>query len=208
MFNRDTLRRLWPHASNELVDGIMSSAPLVLGAYRINTPLRAAHFLAQISHESGGGTVDREDLSYTHASRIREVWPTRFHSIADAEPYVRNPEKLANKVYQGRMGNTEPGDGYLYRGRGLLQITGRESYREIGTVTGLDLVGSPDLAFSPEHALEIAAAEFMHLGCLPYCDRDSLYNVTERVNGGQEGAVDRAIWLKRWRPLVADWHIV
>lgn len=207
MFDRDTLRRLWPHASNALVDGIMTDAPRVLGTYRINTPLRLAHFLAQISHESDGGTVDREDLNYTHAARIREVWPRRFPTIASAEPYVRNPEKLADKVYQGRMGNKEPGDGYAYRGRGLLQITGRDSYREIGTMTGLDLIGNPDWAFYPQHALTIAAAEFVHLGCLRWCDSDNLHMVTEHVNGGQTGAADRAMWLGRWRHLVEDWSL-
>ncbi len=201
-FDHDTLRQLWPHAPQVLVDGVIAAAPAVLANHRINTPLRLAHFLAQISHESGGGTITRESLNYTHAARLHEVWPKRFPTVASAEPYVRNPEKLANKVYQGRMGNTQPGDGYRFSGRGLLQITGRNSYREIGTLTGLDLINDPDLAFAPEHALEVAAAEFAHLGCLPLCDRDDLHAVTQRVNGGQEGAADRAAWLERWRPLV------
>jgi putative chitinase len=213
-FDRTNLVRLWPHAPQALVDGIIASAPTVLGDRRITTPLRLAHFLAQISHESGGGTITCESLDYTHAARIREVWPTRFPTVASAEPYVRQPEKLADKVYGGRMGNTQAGDGWRFRGRGLLQITGRDSYREIGTLTGagtlagLDLVHDPDLAFAPEHALEVAAAEFVHLGCLPFCDKDDLHAVTERVNGGQEGAADRAVWLARWRPLVADGKII
>lgn len=201
--DHDTLGRLWPHAPQALVDGIIAAAPAVFARYHIDTPLRLAHFLAQVSHESGGGTVTRESLDYTHAARIREVWPTRFPTEASAEPYVRQPEKLADKVYQGRMGNTQPGDGFRFSGRGLLQITGRDSYREIGTATGLDLVNDPDLAFSPDHALEVAAAEFVQLGCLPFCDKDDLREVTERVNGGQEGAADRAEWLRRWRPVVA-----
>jgi putative chitinase len=202
-FDRDTLRQLWPHAPQTLVDGVIAAAPAALANHRINTPLRLAHFLAQISHESGGGTITRESLNYTHAARIHEVWPKRFPTVASAEPYVRDPEKLANKVYQRRMGNTQPGDGWRFSGRGLLQITGRDSYREIGTLTGLDLINDPDLAFAPAHSLEVAAAEFAHLGCLPFCDNDDLHAVTERVNGGQEGAADRAAWLKCWRPLVA-----
>lgn len=205
--DHETLRQLWPHAPLPLVDGVIATARTVLANHRLNTPLRLAHFLAQISHESGGGTITRESLDYTHAARIREVWPARFSNIDAAEPYVRSPEKLANKVYQGRMGNTQPGDGYRFSGRGLLQITGRDSYREIGTLTGLDLINDPDLAFSPDHALEVAAAEFVHLGCLPFCDNDDLREVTERVNGGQEGAADRAIWLKRWRPVVGDGRV-
>ena len=206
-FDRDTLRQLWPHAPNALVDGVIATASTILANHRIDTPLRLAHFLAQISHESGGGTITRESLDYTHAARIREVWPTRFPTVASAEPYVRSPEKLADKVYQGRMGNRQPGDGYRFSGRGLLQITGRDSYREIGTITGLDLINEPDLAFAPEHALEVAAAEFVHLGCLPFCDKDDLHEVTERINGGQEGATERAMWLARWRPVVGDGRV-
>jgi putative chitinase len=202
--DRDTLTRLWPQAPDALVGGIVETAPAVLARHDITTPLRLAHFLAQISHESGGGTITRESLNYTHASRIREVWPSRFPTDAAAEPYVRNPEGLADRVYQGRMGNTQPGDGARYAGRGLLQITGRDSYREIGTLTGLDLINQPDLAFAAEHALEVAAAEFKHLGCLPLCDKDDLRAVTERVNGGLTGLSERATWLARWRPLAAD----
>lgn len=92
-----------------------------------------AYILATAYHETGGKmTPVVENLNYTSASRIRAVWPTRFASDAAAQPYVRNPEALANKVYGGRLGNTLPGDGWLYRGRGYPQITGRENYRKFG----------------------------------------------------------------------------
>ena len=114
-------------------------------------------FIGQILHESAGLTRLSEDLNYS-AARLMVVWPSRFPTLASAGPFSRNPEKLANKVYGGRMGNTEPGDGWLYRGRGPIQLTGKANYRRVGTLVGQDLVGIPDLAAQPRFALEIAIA--------------------------------------------------
>jgi putative chitinase len=198
------LKRLWPKASASLIDAMVASAPQVFQRYGINTPLRLAHFMAQISHESNGGTVAAENLSYTTPQRIASVWPRRF-TVDSAQAYVRNPRKLASKVYNGRMGN-RPGteDGYTYRGRGLLQLTGRSAYEEMGQLVGLDLTRNPDLVFSPRYALEIAAAEFKKLGCIPFCDRDDLRKVTLRVNGGTTGLDDRRDWLTRWKQALPD----
>jgi putative chitinase len=183
MIETATLRRLWPNAPAALIENVAGQADEVFEKHGINTPLRAAHFMAQISHESDGGRITEESLNYTTAARIAAVWPSRF-TVASAAGYVRNARKLANQVYNGRMGNA-PGsdDGYNYRGRGLLQITGRESYRRIGAGAGLPLEQNPELAYAPQHALEVAAAEFVSLGCLPFCDRDDLRGVTRRVNG-------------------------
>src|SRR5256885_1044045 len=103
----------------------------------ITTPLRLAHFLAQILHESGGLTIAEENLDYS-ARRMTQVWPRRFPTLADAAPYAHNPRTLAAKVYNGRMGN-RPGsdDGYSYRGRGLMQTTGRENYARMGRLCGV-----------------------------------------------------------------------
>ncbi|MFK0273629.1 chitinase [Ensifer sp. NPDC090286] len=105
-----------------------------------------AYMLATVFHETGAMMQPvTENLSYT-AERIAEVWPTRLPTIASAKPFARNPRKLANKVYGGRMGNTAPDDGWLYRGRGLPQITGKENYEKFG------------LAKTPEKAAEMATA--------------------------------------------------
>jgi putative chitinase len=199
MITADLLHRLWPKAPHSLVDGIAGTAPTVLPKHEIASPLRLAHFFAQISHESGGGTITEESLYYTHAQRIVDVWPSRF-TIESAKRYIRDPRKLADRVYNGRMGNA-PGsdDGYNFRGRGLLQITGRDSYREIGGLCGFDLENHPDLAYAPDHALEVAATEFVHLGCLPFCDEDDVMRVTKLVNGGYTGIDSRRAWLKRWK---------
>src|SRR4029077_6203103 len=124
-----TLRRLWPGARQPLVDALATRGGSVFAKYGLTTPLRLAHFLAQISHESGGGTVTAENLSYSSAARIAAVWPRRF-TAASAEPYLHHPKWPADKVYNGRMGNAPVSDdGFNYRGRGLLQLTGRDSYR-------------------------------------------------------------------------------
>lgn len=200
MLTRYQLTNHWPHASDELIDGIIATAPQVLTAAQITTPLRLAHFMAQCSEECNAGTEIVESLTYTHVQRIMAVWPSRFPTFATAYPYVDQPRLLADKVYNGRMGNRiGTDDGWNYRGRGLLQLTGRESYEKIGESLGLDLIDEPDLAASPEHCLAIAAAEFVSLGCLPACDEDDVKTVTHRVNGGYIGLADREAWLRVWR---------
>lgn len=109
-----------------------------------------SYILATAYHETGGKMQPREEnLRYSSASRLTQVWPGRFPNAASTQGYVGNPERLANKVYGGRMGNTEPGDGWRYRGRGLAQITGRDNYRKFG------IEASPDLAMDPFGAIQI-----------------------------------------------------
>ncbi len=167
------------------------------------TPQRAAHFLAQVLHESGGLTVLRENLNY-RAARLLEVWPLRFDTIEDAAPYAHQPEALANKVYGDRLGNTKPGDGWRYRGRGLLQLTGRGNYDRIGRALGLDLVADPELVVHPDHALLVAAETWRAAGCNALADRDDVRKVTKAINGGYVGLVSRRQWLETVRPLVME----
>jgi putative chitinase len=108
--------------------------------YAITTPRRVAHFLAQVGHESAGLTRTEEDLFYRTAGRIQAVWPRRFATEAEAARYVRNPGALANFVYAGRrdLGNVKPGDGFAFRGRGLIQTTGRRNFTRLAEVFGFD----------------------------------------------------------------------
>src|SRR5688572_27900908 len=115
-------------------------------------PLRLAHFLAQVCHETGGLTVLVESLNY-RAARLMDVWPKRFPTLALARRYAGRPRELANKVYGGRMGNVDPDDGWKYIGRGLLQITGRDHYARVGRALGIPLETQPSMAISPDHAL-------------------------------------------------------
>jgi putative chitinase len=199
------LRRLAPNIRQAYAQAF-SDADTVLAAYAVNaTPLRLAHFMAQVLHESGGLTVLVENMNY-RAARIREVWPSRFPTVASAEPYAHKPEKLANKVYSNRMGNGGPasGDGWRFRGHGLLQITGRDAYEKYGTRLGIPLASDPDLAVSGEWALKIAAEEWKASGCNALADEDSIRKVTRAINGGLIGLASRTEWLAKtkheWRP--------
>ncbi len=164
------------------------------------TPLRLAHLFGQCAHESMGFTHTIESLSYS-AKRLMAVWPSRFPTLAIADQYARQPRKLANFTYGGRMGNREPNDGWRYRGRGWLQLTGRSNYRRAGWVVGVDLEAQPDLARKPGPAWQIAAhylATRKRRGktALEWADEDSARQVTRIINGGLNGLDDR---IKRTR---------
>jgi putative chitinase len=191
---------MWPQASSVVVNGILSTQADVFAKNDISKAIRLVHLMAQISHECGGGTISEENMNYTHASRLQAVWPRRFPDAASAAPYLHNPRALANKVYNGRMGNRSgTDDGYNYRGHGLLQLTGRSSYRDMGMAAGVDLLAHPELANHPQYAFAIAVAEFKVLNCLPAADADDLKLVTQRVNGGTTGIDERRIWLGKWK---------
>jgi predicted chitinase len=171
------------------------NADNILASYHINdNGLRISHFMAQILHESGGLTIFKENMNY-RAERIVQVWPSRFPTMADALPFAHNPEKLANKVYGRRMGNVNPGDGWKFIGRGLIQVTGRESYKKFGDKLGVDLVGNPELAISAEWCLKIACEEWKEKGCNSLADADNLNLITRRINGGLIGLSSRRDWL-------------
>lgn len=145
-------------------------------------------FLGQIIHESAGLTRLVENLDYS-APRLMQVWPARFPTLADARPYARNAEALANKVYGGRMGNNREGDGWRYRGRSPLQITGRDAYIVIGDLVGQDLVVLPELLEQPHYALEACIAWWESR--IPDTILGDPEKVTRRVNGGLIGLAER-----------------
>lgn len=145
-------------------------------------------FLGQILHESAMLERLTENLNYS-AERLMAVWPSRFPTHAGAQLYARNPQKLAEKVYGGRLGNDEPGDGARYIGRGLLQVTGKDNYRAVGKVLGLDLVRFPDLLSSPTIALQASIAWWE--GNVPDAAMGDIVKVSKRVNGGTVGLADR-----------------
>jgi putative chitinase len=190
------LLHLAPNARSSYRDAF-AAADHVLAPYGINAnPRRVAHFMAQVLHETGALTILVENLNYT-ATRLVQVWPSRFKTVAAATPYAHNPEKLADFVYGGRMGNTQAGDGWRFIGRGLLQITGRESYARYGHALGIDLVGTPDLAFSAASCLQVAAEEWTASGCNALADADNVRKVTRAINGGLVGLASRQDWLAK-----------
>lgn len=207
----NTLYNLWPNGDAKipgLRDGIAASAPAVFAKYGIDSPKLVAHVMAQISHECGAGHDVVENLNYT-AGRMMQVWPQRFPTMAAAAPYAGNPRALANKVYNGRMGNASGSDdGWTFRGRGAVQTTGREGYARLAKATGLDLLNHPDLVNDPKHFLECGVADFILCGCLPFAKADDVVNVTRRLNGGTVGLAQRQQWLAKWKAALGTAPVV
>ena len=193
---------LWPSGDRTipgLRDGIAAAAPTVFSKYEVDSNLLIAHIMAQISEECIAGTAVEENLNYS-APRMCEVWPGRFPSINSAIPYAHNPRLLANKVYNGRMGNAlKSNDGWNYRGRGATQTTGHDGYKALGGKLGLDLLSNPDVVNSLEHFLECGVADFVLCGCLPWARQDNITMVTKHLNGGYNGLAERTGWLRRWK---------
>jgi putative chitinase len=197
-----TLKRLWPHGDEKIPGlraGMIASAGSVFKRYGIDSPLLVAHVMAQISHECGAGQFVVENLNYT-AKRMTEVWPSRFHTLDEAAPYAGNPRALANKVYNGRMGNMSGSDdGWNFRGRGASQTTGREGYERLSKATGVNVLSDPNLVLDPRFFLECGVADFIECGCLPFAKADDILNVTRRLNGGTIGLDQREQWLAKWK---------
>ena len=160
--------------------------------YDISTSQRQSSFIGQCAHESGNFRILEENLNYS-AARLMAVWPSRFPSLDVAEQYANNPEKLANKIYSGRMGNgnEESGEGYAYRGRGLIQMTGKEAYANCGSGLGVDLIGSPDLLTTLEYACLSAGWFWNKKGLNSLADVQDYETMTKRINGGLNGLDDR-----------------
>lgn len=189
MLTLDMLRRHWlvPPAKEEIVQGMANTAG-ALSSLGINTPLRMAHFMAQISEETDSGREMTENLSYS-AENILRVFHKYFPDLASTQGFVHNPQALGNRVYNGRMKNrTGSDDGFNFRGRGCLQITGRDSYDNIGQSLGLDLVNNPESVNAPQNVLLIAGTEFVKSRCLPDCDQDNVVRVSARINVGDPRA--------------------
>ena len=160
-----------------------------MGRYQIVGAKRIAAFIAQVGHESSHLTRLVENLSYS-ADALRRNWPSRF-SVELASAVARKPEQIANIAYGNRMGNSAPGDGWKYRGRGLIQITGKNNYRACGEALGLDLISQPELLEKRQHACMSAAWYWATTGLNTQADAGKFDAITQRINGGQNGAADR-----------------
>ncbi len=169
--------------------------------FEINTPQRIAAFLAQTSHESGGYTMLVENLNYK-AATLAACWPNRFAVLGpDKKPIRENgklvptavansiagkPELIANLVYSSRMGNgpAESGEGWLYRGRGLKQLTGKDNMRRCGEALGLDLINEPDLLLTPINAARSAGWFWKANNLSAFADAGDIKGMTKKINGG------------------------
>lgn len=208
MLTEPMMRTLWPSARPGVVEGILRSLN-ALGENGVDTPLRLAHFMAQISHECDGGTIIRENMNY-NAGRMIEIFGVGHHSAAvtqaQAQALAHHPDLIAERVYglgnpkkAKELGNLESGDAYKYRGNGMLQLTGKKSHQEVGALIGVDLVNHPEQLEDPATSFRCALAEFKESRCIPAADADDVHLVTVRVNGGTNGLTERKRWLNKWK---------
>ena len=188
-------------------DAVIAMIPDTAAKFQINTPLRLAHFLAQCGHESGGFRATQENLNYS-AKGLAGIFRKYFPTEAAAAAYARNPQKIANKVYGNRMGNgpESSGEGYKFRGRGYIQLTGKENYTAFGKAIGEDIPSNPDVVAS-KYALLSAAWFFSKNGLHKMADGGAtdavVTSITKRVNGGTIGLADRIKHFKEYYHLLA-----
>ena len=166
--------------------------------------LRLAHFFAQILHESGFMRFDMENLNYS-ADALRRVFGKYFRTKEEANAYARQPEKIANRVYANRMGNGSEasGDGWTFRGRGLIQLTGRANYRAFAAWVGDErIMDDPDLVAS-EYAVHSAVFFWDRHNLNKLADKDDVVALTRRVNGGESGLAHRRELLNKANGLLS-----
>ena len=198
MSGTDTLRGLEAalRAAAPQADPVTWLGPLsdAMGNGSITSPRRIAAFIGMCSVEAGPAFKEvAENMNYTHASRIMAVWPSRFPTEADAAPYLNNPEALANNVYARRMGNgdTASGDGWRFRGLGLIQITGRDEYAAFAESGGNSIEDAAEFATTPEGAAASAVWFWGWKALNRLADAWDLKTLTLRINGGLTGYADR-----------------
>jgi len=188
-------------------DAVIAMIPAVAQKFQIDSALRLAHFLAQCGHESGGFRLTKENLNYS-AKGLNGIFKKYFPTEAAAAAYARQPEKIANKVYGGRMGNgpESSGDGAKFCGRGYIQLTGKDNYTAFGKSIGEDVCANPQVV-AEKYALLSAAWFFNKNGLHKMADGGAtdavVTSITKRVNGGTIGLADRIKHFKEYYHLLA-----
>jgi len=216
MDNKDVIEvvnKLVPNAKDNYSQAIAHGDAL-FKLHGINTPLRMAHFLAQAMHETGKFTILRENMNYSE-KRLLEIFGVNKHSAAitptEAHAIANQPEKIAEQVYglgnpkkAKELGNTQAGDGYKYRGNGVLQTTGRGNHKRMGDACGVDFENHPEFVTAPEHALKPALQLWTDFKLNVYADKNDIRTITKIINGGYNGLGDREdLFEKLWPMLKA-----
>jgi putative chitinase len=195
VLSADQLRQIMPAADINLWLPLTNKA---MTDFVIDTPIRMATFLAHVAVESSEMRTLVENMNYS-VGRLMGVWPHRFPTAEIAAPYAHNPERLGNYVYANRLGNgpSSSGDGFRFRGRGLLQATGKDHYSEAGKALNLDLLNHPELLEQPPFAAAEAAWWWRHLNLNSVADTANLKESTIKINGGLTGYSDRVVYWNR-----------
>lgn len=186
MVNPEQLQRL--HINPDLADAFNET----FERWGITTARQQAGFIGQCGHECGQFKVLEENLNYA-ADRLMKIWPKRFPTLEVAQPYHRDPKKIANKVYSSRMGNRDEGsgDGWRFRGSGWLQLTGHANFFHAGQAVGVDFVKDPDLVRTPKYAALTAGWFWSTHGCNALAEAGDWTALTKKINGGTIGLEDR-----------------
>lgn len=186
MVNAEQLARL--HIGPEWVDALNET----FERFSILIPNAQAAFIGQCGHECGNFRILEENLNYS-AQALMKLWPKRFPTLEIANAYARNPKKIANKVYADRMGNRDEasGDGYRFRGRGCIQLTGYSNYFHAGKALDVDFTKKPDLVSTPKYAALTAGWFWSTHGCNELANQSDWTALTKRINGGTIGLNDR-----------------
>lgn len=202
LITRDLLTRMGATGVN--ADKYLDALNAVLAAHGIDSEARIAHFLAQVMHESGCLRLVEENLNYS-AEGLRKTFRKYFSTDAEAQAYARKPERIGSRVYGGRMGNgpEATGDGYRYRGRGLIQLTGKANYRSFSDWVGADVVANPDWV-AERYAVQSAVYFWEKNNLNALADIDDLASITRRINGGLNGYEDRHALLLKARRALAE----
>ena len=166
--------------------------------FGILTPNQQAAFIGQCGHECGHFRILEENLNY-RAATLMKLWPKRFPTLEIANQYAGNPKKIANMVYANRMGNRDEasGDGYRFRGRGCIQLTGHSNYFHAGKALGVDFVMEPDLVATPKYAAMTAGWFWSTHGCNEIAESADWVKLTKKINGGTIGLDDRILHTKQ-----------
>lgn len=193
--------------SNKVTSNVIDQLPLIVERFAIDNPFRLAHFLAQCAHESAGFKTVTENLNYSAQGLI--VTFTKYFNAQLAEQYARKPEKIANYIYANRMGNSNDasGDGWRYRGRGYIQLTGHDNYAAFDKVVDDDILSNPDLV-ATKYPLLSAAWFWNKVNLNPVADLgsgvDVIIKVTKKINGGTIGLEDRIINFNKYYNLLTN----
>ncbi len=196
LITEQQLLQIFPNAGHR-AGFFVPALNAAMGRFGITSPVRVAAFLAQVGHESAHLTRLVENLNYS-ACGLAATWPSRYRG-ADGKPnalalnLARHPQAIANNTYASRNGNGDEssGDGWRFRGRGLLQITGRKNYRAAGAGLGLPLEAEPELLEQPEHAAKSSAWWWVAHGLNGLADSGRFALITRTINGGMNGQVER-----------------
>jgi predicted chitinase len=179
MITEDILLKIMPNLNRSRCEEYFQPLQQAMEEFEINTPLREATFLAQIAHESG-------EFKY-----LEEIWgPT------DAQKHYEPPSKKADD-----LGNTEPGDGKRFKGRGAIQLTGRANYKKFGELLDLDLITHPEWAADPQVAFRVSGAFWKSNGLNELADQQEFEKITRRINGGLTGQAERLGFYTKAKPL-------